>query len=249
MIITRLYTDYAFDSREKAEELFQFLEKYPLIISPEKYGVYEPLKHVYKSGKNKEAVEMLTGYDVARSGDILLKGKRNKFLCGIKWCEGGRIMEWTFWLGDIILKKDDLQRHFFQFITDISLKYNIISGGIAVEEEWKNKHWKITKYSDGGESHSKIGLDWEGYLTGLYWTTILGERLYNFFSINNNNKYIDPYIIDNTNKVKLLMLDKTPFNFKSNERLQKEKLLMKQLGEKYFFDINKMNKKLIRVNL
>ena len=246
MIITRLYTDYAFDSKKKAEELFQFLKKYPLIIALEKYGVHEPLKHVFKSGKNKEAIEMLSGYG-GRFGDILLKGKRHKFLCWIRWCEGGRIMEWIFWFDDIILEKDDLQKHFLQFIADTSHYFNIIFGGIAVEEEWKTKHWKITKHKDGGETMTKKGLDWEGYLTGMYWTTIFGERLFKKFI--NSNLDIVPYIIINTNQVNLLMINKNPFNHKSKERLKTDKELMKYLGEKYFFDIKKLNKKLATVKL
>lgn len=247
MITARLYTDYAFNNKQKAAHFFHFLQQYPSIFDVKKFGLYQPLKHAFIDGDNEEAINMLSGYDVGQSGDIFLKGKKYKSLCWIRWCSN-QVTEWTFWFDDSVLRKAATQEKFLQFMADLSFEFKAIFGGIATEDEWRHKHWKIISYDDGGETLTKKGLYWEGSFTGLYWITIFGEHLFDKFI--KNNHAISLYTAKNLSKsnlVTLIKLDVQPFNFESQERIKIENALRASFGNNYFFDIRNEEKKLDKV--
>lgn len=247
MIITRLYTDFKFDSTKKATDFFKCIEKYNNILSIYKFGNYEPLKNNFTIFNDTIVLELLLGNK--RCGDIMLKGKRNKFLCWIRWTEYG-VSEWIFWMDESVVNKPVDWSTYLEFIIELSIKYRIIFGGIATEDEWRMKNWKININEDGSEDETKLGLDGihKKYFPGIYWITIFGDRLKqpNF----QDKEKLEPFIISNNpnkNWGTLLMLDSSPFTYQSQDRMQYDQLAKNLIGEDYFFSIKNPAKKLMEI--
>lgn len=247
MIITRLYSDFKFDSPQKTAGFFACVEKYNKILSINKFGNYEPLNNNFTDFNDSLALEMLLGNQ--KCGDIIFKGKRNKFMCWIRWTEIC-VSEWIFWMDEALFHKHDEWSTYLEFIFELSKEYNIVFGGIATEEEWRMKNWEINIYEDESEDEMKMGLDGinEKYFPGIYWITIFGHRLKqpNF----QEKDRLEPFSISNKANLNwgtILRLDESPFTYQSKERIQNDLWGTKLIGEDYFFDIKSPSRKLIKI--
>ncbi|MCW5900715.1 MAG: hypothetical protein KIT10_15770 [Flavobacteriales bacterium] len=238
MLIARLYADHLFDTTKKALDLFGTLERHDAFVALSRFGAHEPLRMAYDKGNLHQACELLVGG--GRSGDILLKGSKHKFLCWIRWRSIG-VSEWVFWVDDKVLQKPALTHAFMGLLHDLVSRYHVIFGGVATEAEWHAKNWKV---SEDESTEMKLGLDGidRKFFPGLYWVTIFGKRI----TVPNirQNAALRPFlaVFGNDDHATTIVTTSDPFDFNNPERKRCEAAIRAVVGSEHFFDLHDLEK-------
>lgn len=241
MMNVNLFTNHEFNTQDKAFAFFEFLNKMDKLFVPTRFDTKEPVRKVYQKHDLSEPIKTLSGYPEHLYGDIFIKGDKFKFLARFNWSKS-IISTWQIYLAEVFFSQPSHTEKFIQFITELCTHFNIIYGGASPDEDWDAKHWLISELPDGGSYHKKLGLSLEKCLPGIYWLTIFGKELVEFFGREKIHSLPFYRVTDLDNGGILIVLREKPFDSSLSERLRHDSEVMEFLGYEYFFDINNIKK-------
>jgi len=237
MIRISLWTWHQFNTAAKACAFAEFLAGQPAPFKLDRFGTSEPARQKLGPATYKTAAKMLV--DEGRHGWLFLKGSRHKFSASIRWAEG-RLSEWGFFIDESIEQKNKVDA-LIDFISSLCRFVPIEFGGAAPDEDWKAKNWLI---EEGPQSTSseRVGVDLERCLPGIYWLTILGERVVTVFGRNKVKKSPCARFLDLGEHGYLILVRELPLAGTLEERLKEDARVIFELGRQYFFDLARRDK-------
>src|SRR5262245_23649302 len=104
-----LFSDFPFDSEEKARRLLDYMEN--SIFPPAYFGTAEPIRQKYVVANLEKALQYLYSGENRHYGELFLKSNKAKFLIWITWGED-EISQWYLELEETFFST---QQHVDQF--------------------------------------------------------------------------------------------------------------------------------------
>lgn len=246
MLSIMLWTRHKFDTQDKAAALFNLLNEVGGTFTPSWFDNKEPIRKEYTKDDLSEPIKLLSGHPKYLGGGLLLKGSNYKYKALFNWNMEG-ISTWHIYLSKAYFKSPTRIEEFLHFISQLNqLGSNgaspLIYGAAAPKEEWSTKHWLVKRRPGGRKSRKKAGLELKESLPGIYWFTIFGEELVEFFGREKIESLPVSHVFDlGQNGIGVLRRD---FPFTPENDLCHDHEIMARLGSQYFFDINDLEKQI-----
>lgn len=242
MFSMTLFLDYCFDTPDKANSFFQFLNESEEPFAPVRYDKAEPIRKVFDAQLMGEPTRLLVGEPHHQGGGILFKGAKYKSLATIGWSvEYGSDITW--YLDQQFFAKKGKSNELVHFIANLSDRYPLIFGYGAATEDWEATHRKVIESPDGTISDIKVQTDLEHCLPGIYWMTLFGPALTSHFGRDTLLSLPVSHTLELGNNGVGIFLDKTtPFAMSQPDRLAQGAAIAARLGRQYFFDSDDVGK-------
>jgi hypothetical protein len=239
MLNVILFTQHKFDSDAKAAELLRFLNSYTTAFKLARFDAREPVRQVYQPHEIQEPVRLLSGAPEHRWGQLFLKGSKHKFLAWFRWSETVELAEWHLFMDDAYFRQQKRVDEFANFLGALCEEFPVVFGGAAPEADWEAKHWTMVELPAGGRSRKKLGLNLDACLPGVYWLTVLGRDLVDYFGGQQLQQLPVHRLSALGANGMLLMLRPLPDVPELSERLRHDSEIMSALGDEYFFSIDR----------
>lgn len=238
MLTISLWTLQTFATQPRALALLDFFVSSDGPLHADRFDLYEPVRKKLNQSSLDEAAELLTGN--GKSGWIFLKNSRTGFLASLRWSTV-RATEWFMQLDE---KQFASSEKVNELITSLSMlveAFPVVFGGAALDEEWKAKNWLIEE-SEHRTRAVRIGVDLERCLPGIYWITIFGDDLVEFFTHDKLSKVRCTRVVDLGHAGLIFQLGEKLGENAFDDRLTQDKAIIDLLGSEYFFDISQMDR-------
>ncbi len=238
-----LHSRHAFKTEAEAKRLLDFLEQAKGIAQPSYFDKNEPIGKALNAKTQPNAVALLSGAPVHKLGSVMLRSKDDRFLADIKW-HSTKPLKWLLeFKGDALGEQAGWQA-LIAFAEEISKEFPAIAGGCAHYEDWKAKHWRDVVSAGGAAGVQKVGFDFRGPLTGVYWLTILGADAVAHFGKAKLQALPVHACMDLGAGGVMLVMRPDPLAPALAERLTQDRAVAAALGSEYFFDITNAEREL-----
>jgi hypothetical protein len=207
-----------------------------------RYAWAEPVRIPLASGGRAGAIAMLRGADGANSGSVFLAGSKPRMTIAIEW-RRGQSCHWFFDLDAKLALNtsqcDGLSAALAVLFTRFPAQFALL----APSGELQARHWLTEAFEDGGESHTKVGLDLPGHLPGVYWWTLFGREAAAFFGkdLLLAAPVAQAFDLGERGGVALRVSD-CPHHAEAGQTSTAESAVRELLGAEYFFDIRDPNR-------
>jgi hypothetical protein len=236
MLLASLYTTEKFNTSTKAAKALKLLSTAGPAFEPITFGSSEPVRTPLTAANWGEAIELLSGGEGGSSGGILLKCGKSKSILWIRWSDGREIQNWNLTVPSSYLKRSTFAREFVEYIKLLSGIAPFLFGGASTRADWERKHLLQTDES----TMSKQGVDLGPCLPGVYWLTIFGQKLKEYFGAPLAKLQVEENF-ELKNGASGILLTPRP-DSQPNILLERQEAVIKTLGPDYFFDIKQPNK-------
>ncbi len=199
-----------------------------------KYGSVEKTENEYKIIYWKEMLKILTEED-----SLFIKAKKNNFLHAIKY-HGKGLVALNFYFNVNVNNKKQITS-ILNLIFSICENFNILFGFGCSRNEFDHKHKVTTVFPNGLSKWGHKGVSIKNfyeYISGIYWVTILGNILVEFFQ---NDKILSlPECEKKLTKDGqfIIILNGGPF-YEFEKRDAQANKIVNQLGSEYFWNKDK----------
>lgn len=231
-----LHTQHKLDSDEEVTDLMDLLSEPGSFTAPSHFGAVEPVKKVLDASSKPEALAMLAGGERRNAGNIMLRNKDSNCLSWIRW-HSTRTCTWQFFLDPSLLQTPKGLADTLTFFTKLCSRFPGLVGGGAPYEDWQAKHWRKVVSAGGAQGMQKIGFDYRGPITGIYWLTVLGTQAVAHFGTDRLQALPVYKCIDLGEGGLLLVLRPDPFASALDARLAQDRAIAAAIGSDYIFDI------------
>ena len=238
-----LHTRHKLDSDPKVAALMDLLGAADSPARPAFFGAVEPVKKKLDAKTMADARAMLAGMPKRNAGSVMLRSKDDSWLSWIKW-NATRTMTWQFYLDDSLLQTAAGLQQLQDFFAKLCAQFPAIAGGGAPYEDWKAKHWRDVLSPGGVPGVQKVGFDYRGPLTGVYWLTILGADAVAHFGKAMLQALPIHACVDLGAGGVMLVMRPDPLAPALAERLAQDRAIAAALGSEYFFDITDADREL-----
>lgn len=127
-----------------------------------------------------EAIAQLKGADSTSSGSVFLAGSKPSMTFTIDW-RRGRSCQWYAELDAKLAGKSAHCAALSDAVAAFFARFPAQFAAVAPSADWDARHWLVEEFEDGGESRTKVGLDLNGHLPGIFWWTLFGRDACAFF--------------------------------------------------------------------
>lgn len=224
-----LYTTTKLSEAAVSQELWTLLAR-PL-ISPQSFDTVEHTEMPFRTGAYAAAAEL---YDNA--GSLFIKGQSDSFLAHFSR-ESNWLSIWDFYV-TLDAVANSTNNKWLQWFFMVCKAFPVLFGYGCSAEEHTAKHRVRRPSPGGGRVTGWAGIstaEFTQYLPGLYWLTIFGADLAQFFGQNLLSLPGTKAVQIGANQVAIYLDD--PVRPPSMEaRLRKESTLAEALGAQFFFD-------------
>lgn len=200
------------------------------------FGRAEPVRQPLAGTGRSEAIALLKGQHGAKSGSIFLAGSKPKMMFSVDWREGQTCM----WYAEFDAKLADKPVNcaaFSDALAAIFSRFPAQFAAAAPSGDWDARHWLVEEFDDGGESSTKVGLDLEGHLPGIFWWTLFGREACEFFGRERLMSAPVAQASDlGANGGVALLADRCPQGLEGGRLSAAETAVRQFLGSAYFFD-------------
>ncbi len=231
-----LNTNYHFDTDASAQALLALLAAAQGIASPSHFDRNEPIRKALTAKSETDAIAMLCGSPTRKLGSVMLRSKDSSFSADIKW-NSSKPLRWLLELSGDHFGTEEGWQDLIGFFAQLCAQFPGIAGGVAPYEDWKAKHWRDILSPGGVEGIQKVGFDFKGPLTGIYWLTVLGPEAVAHFGKASLQALPIHQFIDLGAGGALLVLRPDPHAPALDVRLAQDRAIAAALGQDYFFDI------------
>jgi hypothetical protein len=233
MLTISLWTRQKYTNGTKARELIQLFVDEGGPFAPDRFDAREPVKKRLSTSNLGEAAELLVG--TGQSGWILLKNSKTRAIVSLRWSEVSAA-EWLMQLDENLVRTQKQVDSLVSFLTALCKTHPVFFGGGAIDAEWEAKNWLIEE-----TVHSKrtvrLGVDVDACLPGIYWLTIFGNEVVQFFGREKLKSLPARRVVDLGDAGLMLLLGDRPTDRRLDQLVQEDQSLIQALGADYFFDI------------
>lgn len=207
------------------------------LFAASRFGRAEPVRQALAGDGRAEAIALLKGADGASSGSLLLAGSKPAMTFSIEW-RRGQSCQWYAEL-DAKLAGDAARcAALSDALGALFARFPAQFAAVAPTAAWHARHWLVEEFDDGGESHTKVGLDLDGHLPGIFWWTLFGRDACTFFGRETllaapAAQALDLGAVGGV----ALRSDLCPQRIDGGRLSAAEEALREFLGRDYFFDI------------
>ncbi len=207
------------------------------LFAATRFGRAEPVRQSLAGSGRAEATALLRGAPGAASGTVLLAGSKPAMTFAVEW----RRDQMSMWFAEFDAKlaagppqcaslSAALARLFARFPAQFA--------AVAPSADWDARHWLVEEFDDGGESLTKVGLDLNGQLPGVFWWTLFGREACDFFGRETllSAPVAQADDLGAAGGV-ALRADTCPQHLVGGQLSNTESALREFLGRDYFFDI------------
>ncbi len=235
------FSTHRFDAPGEAEALVDVLMHG--VFAATRFGHAEPVRKPLKGGGRAEAIAMLKGGDGAASGSVFFAGSKPTMMFSFDWRHGQR----SIWYAefDAALASGPAQcAALSTALSALFTRFPAQFAAVAPTADWDARHWLVEEFDDGGESTTKVGLDLDGWLPGIFWWTLFGRQACEFFGRATLLSAPVAQVTDlgATGGI-ALQADVCPQNLANGQLSPAEMAVRNLLGRDYFFDIQNLHRK------
>lgn len=231
-----LHTRHQLNTDSEVAALMDLLCAPDSPVLPAFFGAVEPVNKVLDGDSWAEATALLAGGSKRNAGNIMLRTADTGCLSWIRW-HSSRATTWQFFIDQSLLRTENGLGELKGFFAKLCERFPAIAGGGAPYEDWQAKHWRKVVSPGGAEGIQKIGFDFRGGLTGVYWLTVLGQEAVMHFGKEKLLALPVHECIDLGAGGVMLVLRPAPFAPALAARLAQDREIAGILGRDYFFDI------------
>lgn len=217
------------------------------LFTASRFSRAEPVRQPLAGDGRAEAIALLTGADGAKSGSVFLAGSKPVMTFTVDWRKDQTCM----WCAEFDAKLADTPAHcatLSKALAALFSRFPAQFAAVAPSADWDARHWLVEEFDDGGESTTKVGLDLNGHLPGIFWWTLFGREACAFFGRKTLLSAPVAEVIDlGTAGGVALRADPCPQRLAGGALSPTELVLRDLLGQDYFFDIQKPQRKGLKI--
>jgi hypothetical protein len=233
MLTISLWHRQRLDAPKKAHALLDLFVKRGGALSPDRFGETEPVRQKLAGPGMATAAKLLA--DEGRSGWILLKGPKHKFVASLRWSTAAAT-EWFMQLNEEYLAKPANVEALIEFLAMLCREYPIVYGGVAPQAEWEAKNWIIER-SEAYDRTVRVGVDVESCLPGIYSITVFGPEAVHLFGREKLSSLPSTRAVDLGAAGLILVVRDRPLDGALKDHLRQDADIIAALGPDYFFDL------------
>lgn len=234
------YTDYKFNTAQKANKFFDLLIEFGDVYLPQKYSEYEPIKHQFNVSDLTHPVDILSAPSRPEKGNILLKrDKPVDWLMEIHWNTFSPKLHRNYMvIEDGYFGKNENINRFLEFAREIFAEFELVYGSIGLEKEYDDKN-VLQIEEQMGEFVAQVtrfcGSDISKRLPGIYWANFFGKRYVDCFGEKLETAAVFKKELLPNDGI-LILTSGSPLDYPKTSVVELQDNLKKHLGKKYFFD-------------
>jgi hypothetical protein len=172
------FSKHTFDAPGEAEALIEQLMRVP--FGATRFGAAEPARTPLTGAGRSAAASALRGVEGANYGTIVLAGTKPRMTVLVDW-RRDRTSTWHAELDVSMASNPSRREVLVDALADLFTRFPARFAALAPAHCWRARHWHVETFDDGGETHTKVGLDLEGQLPGVFWWTLLGREATSHF--------------------------------------------------------------------
>lgn len=229
------FSSHPFDTPGEAEALVDALMGG--LFAATRFGSAEPVRRSLKGDGRTAAIALLKGAKGASSGSVYLSGSKPPMTFSIEWRRGQSCL----WYAEFDAKLADDASHcttLSDALASFFGRFPAQFAAVAPSADWDARHWLIEEFDDGGESRTKVGLDLQGHLPGVFWWTLFGREASEFFGRETLLAAPVAQALDlGASSGVALRAEVCPQRVAGGRLSAAEAAVREMLGDEYFFDI------------
>lgn len=242
----QLHTRCKLDSDALVEAMFEQLAQPGSLVVPAFYNAVEPVKKVLNAKSMPEAQAMLAGLPKRTGGHVMLRSKEPSSIAWLKW-NAQRPMTWHFYIDGGHMQSPAGGAALIGFFQALCSRFPGLVGGGAPQADWQAKHWRTVVSPGGAQGVQKKGLDFRGFITGVYWLTVLGPEAVAHLGKARLQALPVHACLDLGAGGLLLVLRPDPLASALEARLAHDREIASLIGADYIFDIADPDRELQKV--
>lgn len=229
------FSEHRFDAPGEAEALVDTLMGAP--FGATRHGTAEPVRTPLAGKGRAAAVSALRGAQGTRGGAVFLAGTQPRLTAMMAW-RHGQTCTWYAEFDPGMASNTAQCNRLVEALADLFKRFPARYAALAPGHCWKARHWLIEEFEDGGEAHTKMGLDLAGHLPGVFWWTLFGREATAFFGRDVLLALPVVQTIDlGAQAGVVLRTDACPDQYSDGGLSAAELAARDLLGAQYFFDI------------
>jgi hypothetical protein len=236
------FSKYRFDKEEKISALLRHLSGGP--FPPSTFGRSEPITQKLTPNNRSQLDDILLGTKNFEGGSLFLSSKNLKSTSVFQWAPN-TVSDWYSEFSTEVLARQS--KTLVEYLRGLFSEFPVVFAGIALDSDWDKKHWIVEEDEDGGELVTKVGLNLEYGLPGIYWITVFGSELLEHFDREVLTALPCYQVVNLGDSGIMLVLSDSPDKISQSH----EEEIIRTLGKEYFFDISNPDsacKKIIGLN-